>query len=308
MKIQNGNKALLSVSMIILFAWGCAKESDPDTIYGNGRIEGNEVRVAAKIPGRIVRLHVGEGDRVKKDQPLVELSGEELTAQLERARAAVKAAQAGLVQSEAQLATLKHHEETAEVDNKRMKALHQSGAISDQRLDQSENALKEIQGRRKTEAARMAQLQAEVEAAKAAEAVAKTNLSESEIRSPLDGVVLLRVAEEGEVVQPGSPILVLVDPNDLFLKVYIAENEIGKVRLGNPAGVKIDAFPDRNFEGTVSEIAQQAEFTPKDIHMPDERTQLVFGVKISLENSEAFLKPGMPADAEIRWRTVGSQE
>lgn len=305
---MNHKKELVLVVIALLIGSGCAKESAPDTIYGNGRIEGNEVRVAAKIPGRIVRLHVREGERVEKGQLLVELSDQELTAQLERARAAVKAAQAALVQEESQHAALRHHEETAEADYKRMKALHRSGVIPDQKLDQSENILKEIQGRRKTAAARVVQLQAEVEVAKAAESVAQTNLSESKIHSPLDGVVLLRVAEEGEVVQTGKPIMVLVDLDDLFLKVYIAEKEIGKVRLRNPAKVRIDAFTDRDFEGVVSEIAQQAEFTPKDIHMPDERTQLVFGVKIRLKNSEEFLKPGMVADAEIKWNTVSQQQ
>jgi HlyD family secretion protein len=281
---------------------GCEDPRRSDWIYGNGRIEGNEVRVAAEIPGRIVNLPVREGEHVEKGQLLAELSSDELQDRLRGAAAAVKAAQAGLEQLEAKLSALRHHEETARAEEKRVKTLFRSGVATPQQRDQAENALREVEGQRKTAENREVQLQAEVEAARAAESLARTQLSKARILSPLSGIVLLRVAERGEVAEPGRPLLVIVDPGDLFLKVYIAEKEIGMVRLGNPARVKVDAFPDRTFEGTVSKIGQQAEFTPKDVHMPEERTQLVFSANIRLKNPEGFLKPGMPADAEIRWK------
>jgi HlyD family secretion protein len=84
--------------------------------------------------------------------------------------------------------------------------------------------------------------------------------------------------------------------------VYLAEIDIGKVKLGDAARVYVDSFPDRPFEAVVTEIANKAEFTPKDVHMPDERTTLVYGVKLEIRNPEGVIKPGMPASALIRWK------
>lgn len=301
--------ALCTTSWLItavLVCSGCAKDPQADMIYGNGRIEGDEVQVAAKIPGRVSKLHFREGDRVEQGQLLAKLSSEEWEAELKRSRAAVKAEEASLSQVQARLDTLRHHEKTAQADYDRMSSLYETGAASAQRRDQAENELKEIQGQRKAVEAQEAQLKAQVEAARAAAEVARTNLSETRLSSPLTGLVLLRLAEEGEVMRAGAPVAVIVDPDKLFLKVYIAEKEIGKIRVGNPAAVTVDAFPDRRFEGSVSEVAQQAEFTPKDIHMPDERTQLVYAVKIRLDNPQGYLKPGMVADAEIRWKKLAA--
>jgi HlyD family secretion protein len=148
--------------------------------------------------------------------------------------------------------------------------------------------------------------EADLEAAQATLEVVRTQLAETRVLSPLDGVVLLRLVEEGEVVQPGQPLLIVIDPQELFLKVYVSEEDIGKVRLGSPVRVKVDGFPGRAFEGFVSEVAQRAEFTPRDIHMPEERTQLVFAVKVRIRETEGILKPGMLADAEIHWKEKGA--
>ncbi len=141
-----------------------------------------------------------------------------------------------------------------------------------------------------------------VKLARAAQQEVEATLADTQIRAPASGTILSRLAEPGEVVTAGRPLLILVDLSQLFLRVYIPGKEIGKITLGNPARITVDAFPHRFFSGQVSEIAQQAEFTPRDIHTPDERTTLVFGVKIALEESQGLLKPGMPADALIRWQ------
>jgi HlyD family secretion protein len=123
--------------------------------------------------------------------------------------------------------------------------------------------------------------------------------AEREVFSPISGVVLYRLAEVGEVLDSGRPIFVLVDPARLYLTVYVAETDIDRVHLGDPSSVLLDALPERIFVGTVTEIAQDAEFTPRDVHMPDERARLVFAVEIELDNADGVLKPGMPAEARI---------
>ncbi len=127
-------------------------------------------------------------------------------------------------------------------------------------------------------------------------------LEDSRLSAPSNGTVINRLAEPGELVAPGRPIVTLIDLTELYVRVFVAEKDIGQVRLGNPARITVDSFPGRFFSGHVSEIAQQAEFTPKEVHMKDEREKQVFGVKVKLDDSKGYLKPGMPADVRIKWQ------
>jgi HlyD family secretion protein len=128
----------------------------------------------------------------------------------------------------------------------------------------------------------------------------------AEILAPADGTVINRLAEPGELVAAGRPIATLIDLSGLYVRVFVAEREIGKIRLGNPARIYADAFPQSHFPGRVTEVAQQAEFTPKEVHMKDEREKLVFGVKVAIDNPQGHLKPGMPVDVKIKWRDVAA--
>jgi len=140
---------------------------------------------------------------------------------------------------------------------------------------------------------------AQVNVARAALAYAESRLRETLISSPLTGVVLRKTLEAGEIANPGVPILTLMDPGNLWLRAYVPEADLGKIRLGQPARIKIDAFKDRAFVGKIVEIASEAEFTPKNVQTHKERVNLMFRIKIALDNAGGLLKPGMPADAEI---------
>jgi len=140
------------------------------------------------------------------------------------------------------------------------------------------------------------------EAARARVAEVEAALADTRLVAPIDGTVMSRLAEPGELVPPGRPIVTLVDLGALYVRVYIPEREIAKVRLGNPARIHADAFPERPFAGKVIEIAERAEFTPKEAHVKDEREKLMFGVKVAIENPHGHLKPGMPVDVQIRWQ------
>lgn len=134
-------------------------------------------------------------------------------------------------------------------------------------------------------------------------AEAESILNDLTITAPTNGTVTTRMIDVGEVISAGMPLLELVDLNHLYLKVYVPEVQIGKVRLDLPAHIYTDAFPDRPFNATVRYIASKAEFTPKEVQTPDERVKLIYAVKLYLEqNSEHRLTPGQPADAIIRWR------
>lgn len=142
-----------------------------------------------------------------------------------------------------------------------------------------------------TEAAARARV-AEVEAA----------LADTRLVAPIDGTVMNRLVEPGELLPAGRPIATLIDLDAIYVRVYIPEREIAKVRLGNPARIYADAFPGQAFAGKVVEVAERAEFTPKEAHVKDEREKLMFGVKVAIDNPQGHLKPGMPVDVQIKWQ------
>ncbi|MDR5709683.1 MAG: efflux RND transporter periplasmic adaptor subunit, partial [Armatimonadota bacterium] len=150
---------------------------------------------------------------------------------------------------------------------------------------------------REVEAARAA-----VEQARAAVRLAEVTRSQAVLRSPQAGVVLARLVEVGELVSPGAPVLTIADLSHPYLRVFVPEVDLGRVRLGQPVEVRVDAYPGRVFPGRVVEIANRAEYTPGNVQTREERTKLVFAVRIAVHNPGWVLKPGLPADAVIRLR------
>jgi HlyD family secretion protein len=128
---------------------------------------------------------------------------------------------------------------------------------------------------------------------------AELALEDQQLMAPISAVVLTRVGEPGEVVAPGTPVLILGDPKEVYLEVYVSEGDIGRIRLGQAADILIDAFPDRRFAGRVTFVSPKAEFTPKNIQTKEERVTQMFRVKVTADAPEGFLKAGMPADCEI---------
>lgn len=139
---------------------------------------------------------------------------------------------------------------------------------------------------------------AQVEQARGALESAKAMTEYLTIRAPVSGRVILKIAEQGELVTPGMPVVRLANLETVWLKVYVPEPNM-RVKLGDRAEVVVDAYPDKRFEGRVTEIADKPEFTPRNVQTKEERVKLVFGVKITLANPQGELKPGMPADATI---------
>ena len=127
----------------------------------------------------------------------------------------------------------------------------------------------------------------------------ETQVAELKVFAPLDATVLTKAVEAGEVVAAGKPLVLLGDLDHPWIKIYVPETQLGKVRLGAAARVLVDSFPNQPFQGRVSWISDQAEFTPKNVQTAEERVNLVYAVKITIKNAERKLKAGMPADAEL---------
>jgi HlyD family secretion protein len=304
--------------------WGLVRgRGGGELLAANGTIEATEVEVSSKLPGRIAELLVKEGDTVQAGQVVARLDTSEIEAEvaqqqatLARAEAQLKELLAGsraeeIQEARANLQQAEDNLKLAKDDWDRFDNLFKEGAVSAQERDRAKNKVEVAASQVKAARERYQMIRIgprpevieaarhERDRAKAALGTAQVRLRDSTILAPLAGIVMTKRAEQGEIVNPGFPIVVLIDPDDLWLRVYIPESEIGLVKLGQLASIAVDSFPKRKFEGKVTEISPKAEFTPRTVQTKKERVNLVFGVKIALDNRERLLKPGMPADAEI---------
>ncbi|OQB40710.1 MAG: Cobalt-zinc-cadmium resistance protein CzcB [Candidatus Hydrogenedentes bacterium ADurb.Bin179] len=173
-----------------------------------------------------------------------------------------------------------------------------------EQIDQARAALRQVEERYALakEGPRVEQLEqarAKLAAASAAVSHAKQQLDYAELKAPFDGIILSKAAEPGEYLLPGAPVVTLGDLGNPWLRAYVSETDLGRVRLGQAAQVTCDSWPGRVFKGKVTYISGEAEFTPKQVQTPEERVKLVYRIKIALENEDLALKPGMPADARL---------
>ena len=257
----------------------------------------------------------------------VRLRDEESKAKLKEADARLAAARERLHEVHERVKVLEHHAEQTRADFQRDRDLVAKNFISERQLSTSENKLRQTEGELTQAKKMVSAAQSDVEAAQAArdgiarqtpelleslkrEAAAaraargEVGVAEAELRivAPAAATVITKAAEPGELMSPGKPLVVLGDLERPYLRVYLPERDIGKVKLGDAARVYVDSFPGRTFDAVVTEVANKAEFTPKDVHMPDERVTLVYSVKLEIGNPQGLAKPGMPADALIRWK------
>lgn len=288
-----------------------------------GTIEATQVDVSVKIAGRIVARPVNEGDHVSAGQLLARLDDTELAAEARRQEAAVRTAEAILrdlvagarpeeiEEARAALSSTQATRVGTERDLRRAEELFRKELIASQEVDRARQAYQVALAQEKVARQKLDLLLAgsrpdQIEAARgqlaqaqSALAIARSRLEEMTVHSPIDGVVLRKNLEVGETATAGVPILTLMKPSDLWVRAYVPEEEIGRIRLGDPARVKVDAYPARTFAGRIVEIASEAEFTPRNVQTRKERVNLVFRIKIAVDNPEGILKPGMPADADV---------
>ena len=295
--------------MAVLLAAGCygfyfytlPRALDEGFIYGNGHIEGTEVRIGAEISGRVITSNLIEGVEVRKNSLLVEIDSREQAINCAMAAAELNTLGHQKNRYQEQLQTWLDTLQTAEKDLTRYQALRKSGVVTEQHLDKVVSTQRDAQGQVRSLQAQIEETQARAEELRHKLDYLRVQVDKAKIFSPINATMLSKGIELGELAEPGRQIVTLVDMNNLELKVYLSEAIIGRIRLGAPARIRVNAFPDRYFTGTVKRIDQRAQFTPRDINLPEERVRMVFGVVLALDNTERFLKPGMPADAWIRW-------
>ncbi len=298
-----------------------AKPENQLTLSGN--IEAHESLVSFKVQGRIIDLHVEEGQwveqgallarlddadyrqKVRIDEANVNVHESNLALTLAGTREQeVKASQQTMLDAQADLQQKK-------LDYDRAQNLFSKEEISAQDRDRADTALKRaeaifqaaqqrykqaVEGSRKED---IAIARANLAEANANVGLSRVNLSYTILRAPSAGVITVRQAEVGEVVVPGTPVVTLADLDHMWLRAYIAETDLGRIRWGQEATITTDTYPGKQYRGRVSFISSSAEFTPKSVQTYKERVTLVYRIKIDVENPNHELKPGMPADAHV---------
>ncbi len=365
-------------------------EGRPGWLRINGRIEGYETNIGAKIAGRVEFIANREGEEVKKGQPVVQLSDQDIQAQLrgataryaealdavneaselvkvsklqveqaglnvrqakldangrvDQAEANVASQKAQLSQAIAQEVQAKADLELARVRLKRYDELVEKGAVTQDEDDQAHSTFASTAATVEARRAAVVAAERQVTSAEAALRLAKSNLLNPPIRlsqqaansrtvaqneaalnkarndvknakaameeiqaniqylninSPIHGVVTARTVEPGAVVAAGQTVLSMMDLDTVFLRAYVPDSQIGKVRINQKALVYYDSNPKHGVSGKVIQIDPQASFTPENIYFRDDRIKQVFGIKIQIDNPSNYAKPGMPADADI---------
>jgi HlyD family secretion protein len=317
---------LLTIAVALLwwrFGPMATRNKNPGTILATGRIEATEVDISAEVAGKLDKLPVEEGDRVEKGRLVAKIEDSQFRAEVARAEAALQAARATLADLEAgarpqeldraraQVALTKATLELAQADWHRIEQLFEEKVISKNQLDNARTNVDIAESRYKAALEELRLLEAgfrpdqiqaarwQVKQAQAALDLAQVRLEKTDIFSPITGIVLVKDSEAGEVISPGVPILTVADPQDMWVKIYINEADLGKIKLGQAAKVRVDSFPERDFAGTITYISDEAEFTPKNIQTLEDRVKLVFAVKVGIDNLGGLLKPGMYADIEL---------
>lgn len=300
----------------------------PDSIVVlSGRIEGDDSAVSPKTTGRILEVRFREGDSVNAGDVIAVLDDQQVHAREEQANAAFQEAMARSRAAQEQINVLQEQlrEGEAEVaqqdasyklalwDEEAYTRLAKNGAVSERQGKQAETtaeaqraALAAARRRVATVQMQIAQQHAEIASANATTQQARAQLIEAQanrqdliVKAPFSGTVATRTAEPGEVVTAGTAIVTLVDLNLVYLRGFVPEGQIGKIKLGQPAHVYLDSNPDKPIDAQVSRIDPKATFTPENTYFRDDRVKQVVGLKLQLKAGFGFAKPGMPADGEI---------
>lgn len=326
---------LISATVMVVAMAGCSRKAELPATSASGYVEATDVRVAAKVAGRVETVAVTEGQRVTAGQVLVTLATTETDLAIARARAdraqavaQLRLLQAGsraedIHQAEAQVAAaesdrraLEAELNAAKADEARFRQLIAANSGAQKQLDDAvarrqttEARLRAAMDRSQAAAAQLARLRAgarpeeldaaraRVAAADAAIATLENDRKEAVILSPSDGTVTSRLVEPGELASPRTPLLVIVDLDHAWANVYVGEPLVPSLRVDAPVSIRTDA--GETLTGRIGFISPQAEFTPRNVQTADERAKLVYRVKVLVDNRTGVLKPGMSVTADF---------
>lgn len=305
-------KRLWVIVLLIVAAggalWYFRSRNGDDELVFSGTVEARDVEVGSLVGGRVVAVDVQEGDPVKAGQTLVRFETDLGQLQIREQRAVVDESRANLARLRAgprreEVVRARVQAENAERERKRLKALLDQGLIPRQQYDDAATAAKTaLETYRELD--RGSRLE-DVQAAEAALDQAEQRLAflirqaqETVVKAPADGIVETLDLRPGDLVGPNLPVARILEPGQTWVRVWVPEPMLGRVRVGQKTEIAVDTFPGRKFSGRVVEIRQQGEYTPRNIQTLKQRMDLVFGVKVAIDPTPE-MKPGMSAQVRL---------
>jgi HlyD family secretion protein len=290
-------RTLLLILPAVLVA-ACSPKQEPDA-YGN--FEATEVTVSAQTSGQLLTFTPTEGVRLERGVVVAIVDTIQLALERQQIFAQREAVGARVNEATDQIAVLEVQRDVARRTYERTRRLFEQKAATAQQLDQSEREYRVLVAQIEAAGSQRVSVRKDVTSSDARVAQIADRIARSRVVNPESGVVLATFARAGEVVQPGQPLYKIANLDTLTLRAYVVESQLAALKLGQRVRVNIDQGDDKvtTIEGTVSWIAAKAEFTPTPVQTRDERTGLVYAVKVLVPNPKGVLKIGMPADVDL---------
>ena len=304
-------KWLLVLPVLALLAGGAiwmSRRGREKPLLLSGSIEARDVEVGSLLGGRVAKVLVDEGSQVAADQPIVQFEADLIDLQIQQQESRIAQSLANLAKTvrgprAEEIARARATSENAERERRRLESLHAKGIVGQEAYDtaamQAKTAaemLRELERGSRPE---------DIAAARAAVAAEERQLGylkrqrqESIVRAPAAGVIESIDLRPGDLVAPNQPVAKILEPSQLWVRVYVPEPQLGRVRVGQKAALTVDTFPKREFPGHVVEIRTQSEYTPRNVQTLDQRMDQVFGVQVAIDRAPE-LRPGMAATVRI---------
>ena len=285
--------------------WQQKQNRLPDHIAsGNGRIEAEEIHVATKYAGRVAQVLAEEGDMVEAGQVLARMDTAELEASFAKAKADVAQAEEVVAEAKALIAQRESELKFAQQELDRASFLVEKGHVSIERLDQRLSERDTARAVLDAARARLVSARRSVESAAAEARRIQTQIDDSTLTAPRGGRIQYRLAEPGEVLAAGGKVVTLLDLTDVYMTIFLPTAQVGRVFVGSEARIILDAVPQYVIPASVSFVASEAQFTPREVETRSEREKLMFRVKVKIDPAllllhEEKVKTGLPGEAYV---------
>ena len=289
---------LFPMSALLLAIAACSNDNQPDAY---GHIEAIDVVVGAQSTGQLESFTAAEGNRLAAGVTVAEVDASALDLQLQQLMAQRTANASRVEEVTRQIAVLETQRAIAQRSYERVRRLYEVQAATAVQLDQVERDFRMLGAQGEAAQAQRETASREVASADARVAQIRDQIRKSHIINPITGTVLATYAKAGEFVQPGQPLYKIASLDTLQLRAYVSEPQLAHIRIGQSVQVSVDvgSGDHRAFSGTVTWISAQAEFTPTPIETRDQRSNLVYAIKVRVPNRDGALKIGMPADVQF---------
>lgn len=289
-------KIAILLTAIILIS--CNKNNEKADAYGN--FEATEITVSSESNGKIEFLNVEEGAQLKKGSLVGLIDTLQLHYNREQLKASIETVQSKSTSVLSQINVLNEQLKTAKIEQTRIQNMYAENAATKRQIDEIDGKVKVIEKQISSVQTQNAPILNEIKSIKVQIEKLDDQIKKSKISNPVDGTVLTKYAEPSEITAFGKPLYKIANLYEMELRVYVTETQLAQIKIGQKVTVAIDADNDtKKYEGNITWISAQAEFTPKVIQTKEERANLVYAVKVAVKN-DGSLKIGMPAEVWLK--------